>query len=224
MFLGDKDRTPAGVLLLAHRHLLRGKILSGKTQHLGLDAQQNVLGDQGGLALGLPDGLADLKNPAVIGASWQPVGKGDIHAIGLHPQPSAAGQRNACEKIPLHAQFFQAADGLSRVGSLLSVGAFQPVQFFQHHQGQNNLVVLEHLQCGGGLKQNAGVQYIGLFHGEVPAFPTQEVLAVFIVKDGDGGFHPPLVKFMANSCVFGAPPTAKTALTGTVRLGRKCLI
>ena len=199
-------------MVLAGRGLFRGEVLRRQPQHLGLDAQQNIFGDQNDSVLPALKGLADLKHPAVIGGPWQPVGELDIHTVGLHPQPAATGEGNPGEKIALGPQGLQAADGLAGVGALFAVGAFQLVQLLQNSQGEHNGVVFKGFQRVRGLQEDAGVQYIGLFHGEMPAFlPEDFGKSAFIVRDRGAGFHPAFVKFAGNS---GAAPGSEEKIQG----------
>ena len=92
-----------------------------------------------------PEGLAHLQDPPVVGVAGKLCGEGDVHAVGLHPQPAAVGQGHAGEEIALGPEGLQPADGLAGVGALLALGAFQGVQLLQDHDGEDDLVVLKGL-------------------------------------------------------------------------------
>ena len=146
-------------------HLIGGEVLCRNAHHLGLDPGHDVPGHQCGRGPLLQQAPADLQDPPVPAGGIHAVRQGHRDVIHLQPQRAAARKRHALQQIPLPPELLQKADLLPGIAARFSLCALQAVQFLQHGQRQNDVIVLKGLQGIGGLHEHIGIQDVSFLHG-----------------------------------------------------------
>ena len=119
--------------------------------------RQDVFGHQNDRPSLFLQAFAHTQNAVVFMVFRQAFGQLDRHAVGFHPQLSAAVQPNTMQQIALHPEVFQRADNRPRIGAALTFGTFQPVQFFQNDQRQHHIVFLKTMKRIRRLNQYIGI-------------------------------------------------------------------